>query len=151
VAVQKGDRVGLLTFADTVLHTVTPRSGKAQFHRLLEQLYAVEGQSVEPNYGVAFGEFAARQHKRGLVLVFTDLTGSISTDALVAQMVRLRRQHLPLLVTVADPAINRLANQPIADSTSLYERTVAERVLAERRATLDRLRRQGVHTLDAPA
>jgi len=151
VAVQKGDRVGLLTFADTVLHTVTPRSGKAQFHRLLEQLYAVEGQRVEPNYGVAFGEFAARQHKRGLVLVFTDLTGSISTDALVAQMVRLRRQHLPLLVTVADPAINRLANQPIADSTSLYERTVAERVLAERRATLDRLRRQGVHTLDAPA
>ncbi|MCB0051559.1 MAG: hypothetical protein KDE24_18665, partial [Caldilinea sp.] len=76
-----------------------------------------------------------------LVLVFTDLTGSISTNALVAQMVRLRRQHLPLLVTVADPAINRLANQPIADSTSLYERTVAERVLAERRATLDRLRR----------
>lgn len=151
VAVQKGDRVGLLTFADTVLHTVAPRSGKAQFHRLLEQLYAVEGQRVEPNYGVAFGEFAARQHKRGLVLVFTDLTGSISTDALVAQMVRLRRQHLPLLVTVADPAINRLANQPITDSTSLYERTVAERVLAERRATLDRLRRQGVHTLDAPA
>ncbi len=151
VAVQKGDRVGLLTFADTVLHTVAPRSGKAQFHRLLEQLYAVEGQRVEPNYGVAFSEFAARQHKRGLVLVFTDLTGSISTAALVAQMVRLRRQHLPLLVTVADPAINRLATQPIADSAALYQRTVAERVLAERRATLDRLRSQGVHTLDAPA
>lgn len=151
VAVQKGDRVGLLTFADTVLYTLAPRSGKAQFHRLLEQLYAVEGQRVEPNYGIAFGEFAARQHKRGLVLVFTDLTGSISVDALVAQLVRLRRQHLPLLVTVADPAINRLATQPITDSESLYQRTVAERVLGERRATLDRLRRQGVQTIDAPA
>lgn len=151
VAAQKGDRVGLLTFADTVLHTVAPRSGKAHFHRLLEQLYAVEGQRVEPNYGVAFSEFAARQHKRGLVLVFTDLTGSISTDALVAQMVRLRRQHLPLLVTVADPTVSRLATQAITDSTTLYQRTVAERVLAERRATLDRLRSQGVHVLDAPA
>ena len=151
VAVQKGDRVGLLTFADTVLHNVAPRSGKAQFHRLLEQLYAVEGQRVEPDYGVAFSEFAARQHKRGLVLVFTDLTGSTSTASLVAQMVRLRRQHLPLLVTVADPMVNQLATQAITDSAALYERTVAERVLAERRATLDRLRSQGVHTLDAPA
>ncbi len=151
VAVQKGDRVGLLTFADTVLHTVAPRSGKGQFHRLLEQLYAVEGQRVEPDYGVAFSEFAARQHKRGLVLVFTDLTGSLSTAALVAQLARLRRQHLPLLVTVADPAVNRLATQPITDSAALYQRTVAERVLAERRATLDHLRSQGVHTLDAPA
>ena len=66
-------------------------------------------------------------------------------------MVNLRRQHLPLLVTVADPAVHRLATQPITDSTSLYQRTVAERILSERRATIDRLRRRGVHTLDAPA
>ena len=151
VASQKGDRVGLLTFADTVLHILAPRSGKAQFYRLLEQLYAVEGQRVESDYGNAFSEFATRPHKRGLVLVFTDLTGSISVDTLVAQMVNLRRQHLPLLVTVADPAVHRLATQPITDSTSLYQRTVAERILSERRATIDRLRRRGVHTLDAPA
>jgi uncharacterized protein (DUF58 family) len=66
-------------------------------------------------------------------------------------MARLRRQHLPLLVTVADPTVNRLAVQPITDSDTLYERTVAERVLAERRLTLDQLRRQGVLTLDVPA
>jgi uncharacterized protein (DUF58 family) len=66
-------------------------------------------------------------------------------------MARLRRQHLPLLVTLADPTVNRLATQPITDSDTLYERTVAERMLAERRLTLDQLRRQGVQTLDVPA
>jgi len=151
VATQKGDRVGLFTFADRVLGYIAPRSGKVQFHRLLEQLYAVQGERIEPDYNAAFSEFAARQHKRGLALVFTDLTGSISTDALVVQMTRLRRQHLPLLVTVADPTVNHLATQTIGDSTALYERTVAERVLSDRRLTLDRLRRQGVQTLDVPA
>lgn len=151
VATQKGDRVGLSIFADRLLGYIAPRSGKIQFHRLLEQLYAVHGERVEPNYDVAFSEFAARQHKRGLVLVFTDLTGTISTDALVVQMARLRRQHLPLLVTVADPTINRLATQTIGDSAALYERTVAERILTDRRLVLDQLRRQGVQTLDAPA
>jgi len=141
----------LLTFADAALSYVAPRGGKVQFHRLLEHLYAVQGEPVEPDYGVAFSEFAARQHKRGLVLVFTDLTGAVTTESLVAQMARLRRRHLPLLVTVADPTINRLATQPIVDSASLYERTVAEHMLAERRLTLDQLRRQGVQTLDVPA
>jgi len=111
----------------------------------------VQGEPVEPDYSVAFSEFAARQHKRGLVLVFTDLTGGVTTESLVAQMAQLRRRHLPLLVTVADPTINRLATQPIVDSASLYERTVAEHMLAERRLTLDQLRRQGVQTLDVPA
>lgn len=151
VATQKGDRVGLLTFADTALSYVAPRGGKAQFHRLLEHLYAVQGEPVEPDYSVAFSEFAARPHKRGLVLVFTDLTGGVTTESLIAQMARIRRRHLPLLVTVADPTINRLAAQPIVDSASLYERTVAERMLAERRLALDQLRRQGVQTLDVPA
>lgn len=151
VATQKGDRVGMMTFADQVENWVAPRSGKAQFQRMLDQLYAVEGQPVEPDYNAAFSYFAARQHKRGLVLVFTDLTGSITTESLIAQMARLRRQHLPLLVTVADPTVQRLARQPIADSASLYTRTMAERLLTERQLTLERLRQRGVQTLDVPA
>ncbi|MDQ3248060.1 MAG: DUF58 domain-containing protein [Chloroflexota bacterium] len=151
VAAQKGDKVGLLAFADTVQTWVAPRSGKGQFQRMLEQLYAVEGQAVEPDYAAAFGYLAVKQSKRSLVLLFTDLTGSISTEALLAQISRLRKRHLPLLVTVRDPTVQRLAQQPVIDSTSLYQRTVAEAMLDERRLTLERLQQQGVLTLDVAA
>jgi uncharacterized protein (DUF58 family) len=151
VAAQKGDKLGLLVFSDSVQTWLAPRGGKGQFHRMLEQLYAVEGQPVEPDYQAAFGYFAAKQSKRSLVLVFTDLTGSISTATLVAQMGRLRSRHLPLLVTVRDPTVQRLAKQPVVDSTSLYQRTIAEKVLDERRLLLDRLQQQGVLTLDVAA
>ncbi len=151
VAAQKGDRIGLLTFADRVETYVAPQGGKVQFQRMLEQLYAVEGQPIEPDYNAAFSYFAAHQHKRGLVLLFTDLTGSITTEALIAQMTRLRRRHLPLLVTLGDPTVQKLARQPITGSASLYQRTVAEQLLDERQLTLDRLRQRGVQTLDVPA
>ena len=151
VAAQKGDRIGLLTFADRVETYVAPAGGKVQFQRMLEQLYAVEGEAIEPDYNAAFAYFAARQHKRGLVLVFTDLTGSITTESLIAQMARLRRRHLPLLVTLADPTVQKLARQPITGTDALYQRTVAEQLLAERQLTLDRLRHAGVQTLDTPA
>lgn len=151
VAAQKGDKVGLLTFADEVNHWLSPRGGKGQFHRMLELLYGVESQPVEPDYSRAFAYFAARQSKRSLVLLFTDLTGSLNTDLLVAQMSRLRRRHLPLLVTLRDPTVQRLAQHAVEDSRTLYQRTVAEQLLDERTLTLERLRRLGVETLDVAA
>jgi uncharacterized protein (DUF58 family) len=151
VAAQKGDKIGLLAFADAVQLWVEPRTGKQQFHRLLEQLYSLESAAVEPDYAQAFSYFAVKQHKRSLVLVFTDLTGSITTDLLIAQMGRIRRQHLPLVVTMRDPTVQRLADQPIADSATLYQRTMAEQLLDERQLTIERLTQRGILTLDVPA
>ncbi|MEZ4640219.1 MAG: DUF58 domain-containing protein [Caldilineaceae bacterium] len=74
--------------------------GQGQFHRMLELLYKVQGQPVESDYSSAFAYLAARQNRRSLLLVFTDLTGSVVNETLVAQMLRLRRSHLPLLATM---------------------------------------------------
>ncbi len=151
VATQKGDKIGLLTFADSAQTWVAPRGGKRQFQHLLEVLYAVEARRVEPDYHEALSYFAAKQSKRSLAIVFTDFSGGSSTDALVAQMSRLQRQHLTLLVTIGDPTLYEAAQQPVVDGATLHRRTVAERLLAERRATLESLRRRGVFTLDVSA
>jgi uncharacterized protein (DUF58 family) len=151
VATQRGDRMGLLTFADRPLSWLAPAGGKGQFYRMLELLYAVQAQPIEPDYRAAFSYLAAQQHKRSLVLVFTDLTGSLAAEALPAHMSSLRRQHLALLVTVADPTVNRLAHQSVWNSATMYERTVAGQLLDERRLALDRLHHLGVLTLDVAA
>ncbi len=151
VAARKGDRIGALTFADAPRHWLAPAGGAAQFHRALELLYAVEGQPVEPDYDAAFAYLGGKLRQRSLVVVFTELTGAVSVDALVAHLLRLRRRHLPLLVTVADPSVAALARRPVTGTEALYERVVAERVLAERAAVLHAVRARGVATLDVPA
>ena len=151
VAAQKGDRIGLLAFADVPHTWVAPRSGKAQFHRLLAQLYAVESQPVEPDYTAAVAYVATKQAKRSLVLLFSDLTGALYTQTLAAQLAHLQRRHLVVLVTLRDPTVQAMARQTVDDSRTLYQRTVAERLLDERQMTLEQLQRQGVLTLDVPA
>lgn len=151
VAAQKGDRVGLLAFDDAPHTWITPRSGKAQFHRLLAQLYAVESHPVEPDYTAAVAYVATKQAKRSLVLLFSDLTGALYTQTLVGQLAHLQRRHLVLLVTLRDPTVQAMARQEVEDSATLYRRTVAERLLEERQMTLEQLQRQGVLTLDVPA
>jgi len=58
---------------------------------------------------------------------------------------------LPLCVTVSDPFVSNAAGQPVATGSDLYRRVVAEELLADRRALLDRLQRAGVLVVDVPA
>jgi uncharacterized protein (DUF58 family) len=151
VATLRGDKVGLLTFADQAGTYLVPRQGKGQFYRMLEMLYAVESQPVESDYRRALAYLAARQKKRALIVCFTDLAGGTAPEALLAGLIPIRQRHLALVVTISDPGIVALAGQPPRDSAAVYERTVAERLLDQRRLMLDTLQRRGVHTLDVPA
>ncbi len=151
VATGKGDRVGMMTFADSVMHYLSPKQGRGQFYRMLELLYAVEPQPVEPDYGRAMAYLAVKQRRRSLVIVFTDLSSGTSMNALVAQVSLLARSNLTLVVTISDPDVYSAARQKPQTSQNVYERAAAAQLLDERRITLETLQRRGVLTLDVPA
>jgi len=151
VATGKGDKVGLMTFADSVIHFASPRQGRGQFYRMLETLYAVEPQPVEPDYRRALNYLALKQRKRALVVIFTDLSRGVSVQSLVSQVSMLARRSLPLVVTISDPDVHAAAQQRPRHSLAVYQRAAAGQLLDERRVALDSMRRQGVLTLDVPA
>lgn len=151
VATGKGDRVGVMSFADDVEHYLAPRQGRGQFYRMLEMLYALEAQQIEPNYRKALTYLALKQRRRALVVIFTDLSSGASLDSLVAQVSLLAHSSLPLVVTISDPDVHSTAGQLPGDSLGVYQRAIASQMLDERRLTLDTLRKRGVLTLDVPA
>ena len=99
----------------------------------------------------ALGYLAVKQRKRSLVLLFTDVSGGVSVQALTSYVSVLARHSLPLVVTISDPAVHAVAAAHPADSAAVYQRALAEKLLEERRVTLDTLERRGVLTLDVPA
>lgn len=151
VAAGKGDKVGLMTFSDRVETYVSPRQGRRQFYRLLEQLYRVDPQPVESDFRKAFAYLGVKHRKRALVVVFTELTGGFGVEALVESVTRLSRQSLPLVVTISDPDILEAAEQVPRDSQGAYLRAAAENLIGERKLVLDTLHRRGILTLDVPA
>lgn len=151
VATGKGDRVGMMTFADDVQHYLSPHQGRGQFYRMLELLYAAEPQPVEPDYYKAFTYLALKQRRRSLIVIFTDLTGGLSLNMLVTQVALLARHSLPLVVTISEPDVHLAAHQTPSTSLAVYERAVAAQVLDERRVVLETLQKRGVLTLDVPA
>lgn len=151
VAAGLGDKVGLLTFAADVQRYVAPRQGPGQFQRMLDQLYAVEAQPVEPDYRRGLGYLAHRQRRRALIILFTDITGGESMHALRQHVRLLARRSLPLVVTISDPELHAMARRYPHSSVEMYQQVMAGQILRERRLLLERLKREGVETLDVPA
>ena len=151
VATRKGDKVGLIAFADTVHQYLAPKPGKRQFLTMLETVYALPVHSVEPDFGTALKYLAAKQRKRALIFLFTDILDKDSAEGIATYIAQLSKHHLVVCVTLTDSGIVELAEQQFTDSVSVYQRAIAERLLQEKHATLEILRRQGIITIDVPA
>ena len=151
VALHSGDRAGLLAFADTVTVTLAPRPGAAQMRRFLDAVRPLRPGETEADYDDALEYLSRWQRRRALVVLFTDLLDKDQSASLVRQCIRLRRRHLPLVVTVRDPAIDDMARAEPRSGSDAYSRAVASGLLADRAATLQVLQRSGVTTIDADA
>ncbi len=152
VATRRDDRVGALVFADEVLRFVPPGKGRAGVERILEAVFDVEPRLVESDYRAAFAQLAARHRKRSLLVLFTDVLARDQSRILIEEVSRSVVRHLPLAVTLRDPAIDALAARVPSNAAAAYEQAAAEELLLEREQALARLRAGGVNVLDvAPA
>jgi uncharacterized protein (DUF58 family) len=151
VALRSGDRAGMLAFSDTVTHTLPPRAGTAQLRRFLDATRPIQPGETEADYDDALAFFSRWQTRRSLVVIFTDVLDPDQGKALIRQCVRLRRRHLPLVVTVRDPALDDAANAVPRSGDDAYARAVAGGLIADRDDTLRLLRGSGVETIDADA
>jgi uncharacterized protein (DUF58 family) len=149
-AVEHDDNIGLMVFADEVQQFVPPARGRRALRAVLDALASVEGKLVEPDYPAAFAYLAARNRKRALTVLFTDVIDRTASEALVAQIGTLRPRHLPLAVTLRDPTLERLATERPATAAAAFERAAAEELLQSRDAALGEMRSCGVLVLDVP-
>jgi len=149
-AVQHDDNVGVMAFADGVQHFVAPQRGRLALKRVLDVLARVEPRLVEPDYPGAFRYLAARNRKRALTVLFTDVIDRFASDALVANVASLRPRHLPLAVTLQNPELNHIAALRPAAAHDAFRKAAAEELLRAREEALGRMRRAGVLVLDVP-
>ncbi len=149
-AIEHDDNVGLMVFAREVELFLPPARGRRALRAILNGLAGVEGRLVESDYPGAFRYLAVRNRRRALTVVFSDIVDRTASDALLTYLGSLRPRHLPLVVTLTDPALEHLAAIRPARRGLAFERAAAEELLIAREEALTTVRRRGVLVLDVP-
>ena len=148
-AERHGDQVGLLLFNDTVNRYIAPKRGRAQVSAILDSVYGIQAEPVQPNYEASFSYLSARWKRRSLVVVFTDAENESQASELASSLSVLRKRHLLMVVRVADPRLRELMKQDIRDEDDLYLRTSAHWYFSDRKKADSALTAVGIESLEA--
>ncbi|WP_375760049.1 DUF58 domain-containing protein [Corallococcus exercitus] len=151
VSLDAGDVVGVLAFASDVRAFLPPRKGAEHLRLITESLYRAEAGLEESDYGRAFDFAFARQTRRALVVLFTDLVDPDASAALLTRTLALRPRHLPVVASLLDEDLEAAATDVPGDAPSAYARQAASRMEAEYRRTATTLRDAGALVVRAPA
>jgi len=149
VALRRRERVGLLVFDRRVRAYVPPAAGMPQLGLMTKTLADLDDADEPTSHLRAVSHLEARQRRRSLIIVFTDFTDELSAREMYASLSALARRHVLVFVGVNDPFLAAALRAPAPDARTAYQRAAAARLLAERRRTLERIQRLGIHALDA--
>ncbi|MBI3840135.1 MAG: DUF58 domain-containing protein [Planctomycetia bacterium] len=148
VALNKGDSVGLLCFADEIQRFVPPQGGMNQMNQLLHASFDRFPHLVESRYDQAFLYLNSRCRKRSLVILITNVIDEVNSHQVGSYLIRLVGRHLPLGVLLRDHSMFDAASVQPGDDRSLFQAAAANEIIAWRRGVLADMERQGVLALD---
>ena len=101
-AEQQGDQFGLITFSDRVVSFVRAKSGQAHYDACRDRLYALQPQSVTPDFEELCSFIRLRLRKRALLIFLTSLDDPMLAESFARASELISRQHL-LLVNMLQP------------------------------------------------
>jgi uncharacterized protein (DUF58 family) len=150
-ALDQGDGLGLVVFADQVDVYLHPRRERAQLKAVIENLYGKQPRLVEPNFESALTLAARRNVRRTLFILLTDVTVIEAARRMLLYLRILTERHLPLVVTIADETLEQNELVEPRSAAEFYRVGVATALMYERTLLLEELRRSGVAVLDSRA
>jgi uncharacterized protein (DUF58 family) len=143
-----GDNCGLAVFGRRVKKYLPPKRGLEHMDAVLEALYDMEPELIEPSYARAFQFIASSSKKRAFVVVLTDLVDKESSRELINSLRLLRPRHLPLVVTIGDRDLNSAVSKQPGDIKEVFIQSAAEEIIHQREQALRLVESLGGLALD---
>lgn len=148
VALRQGDAVGLSTFASEQPRYLAPVRGQSQLNVLLNSVYDLHSSQRPADYSAAVRQLLARQKRRALVVLMTNVRDE-DDEELLAAVKQLERQHRVLVVSLREEVLDDLRNGPVETFDQALTYCGAVDFLNARADLQERLNAHGVAVLDA--
>lgn len=149
VALRQGDQVGVKSFGGTD-RWLPPVKGAHAMPVLLNHLYDYQTTSSPSDFAGAVEQLMARQRRRALVIVLTNLRGEDGKE-LVGALEVLKTKHLVMLASLKEQSVEAAASNPIETFPEALRFLAADRYRSERKEILAALGGRGILTLDSTA
>ncbi|AWM93937.1 DUF58 domain-containing protein [Pseudomonas sp. 31-12] len=148
IALRQGDAVGLSTFACDRPHYLAPVKGTGQLNVLLNTVYDLDSTQRPADYQAAATQLLARQKRRALVVLVTNLRDEDDEELLTA-VKRLSKLHRVLVASLREDLLDNLRHAPVQTLPEALTYCGTVDYLNDRAQLHERLKAHGVLVVDA--
>ncbi|UOQ45032.1 DUF58 domain-containing protein [Halobacillus salinarum] len=149
-ALKNGDYVSLLAFSKEVKAFVPPAKGMAHFQTIIKEMYNLQVDDYESNYGAVFHYLQTMQKKRSFLLLFTDVNSFIYEDSPLFYLQRISKKHVFLMIGVLDEVTSSLTKEEPDTVEKAMVKSMAERHILLKKREMAKWERQGLQWVEAP-
>jgi uncharacterized protein (DUF58 family) len=147
IALKKGDKAGMFSFSDKVSNQVLAQKRASQMNLILETLYNLDTDYKESDFARLYIDIKRSITQRSLLLLYTNFE---TMDALHRQLPYLQaiaKNHLLVVIFFENTELKELVKQPAASIQEIYQKTIAEKFLYEKKLIVSELNRYGIQTI----
>ncbi|MGO4288852.1 DUF58 domain-containing protein [Chitinophaga sp. RAB17] len=150
VAINKGDKAGLVTFTENKTEVLPASNKKIQVNKILEMLYAQETHWQESDYEALSVQLRSSVSTRSLLMVYTNFESMSSLQRQLPFLRRLARYHLVLVVFFENTELKKITEQPAYDIEGIYKQTIAQKFAYDKKLIVKELAKYGIMSLLSP-
>ena len=131
-ALATGDRCGLGVFDNEVRGIRGRSSGTGAMPTFVAALYALESRWRESDFSPMFATIQARQPKRSLIILLSDIVDVETSRRYRESLVKLAQRHVVLLAALQTPLLAELVAVPVEVLADGFKKGVMFRLLRQR-------------------
>jgi len=122
-----------------------------QMNAILESLYKQDTRFMESDYEKLYALVRTRINQRSLLVLFTNFESMAGLERQLPYLRAMAKTHLLLVVFFENTALRELTDHPAQNLQELYQKTIAEKFVYEKRLMVKELRKHGIFAiLSAP-
>ncbi|MCS6933592.1 MAG: DUF58 domain-containing protein [Chitinophagales bacterium] len=146
-ALMRYDKAGLITFAHQSDTFLPAAHHSTQLARIMESLYNLNTTFLESNFDRLHAQVRRRIKQRSLLVLFTNFETPYSMERQLPYLKAMARHHLLLVVFFENTEVKNVFTRPASDLQEIYIKTIAGKMLYEKRLVEKQLRQHGIMSL----
>ncbi|RBL88451.1 DUF58 domain-containing protein [Chitinophaga flava] len=147
VALNKGDKAGLVAFTEQAVEVLPSSNKKVQLNKILESLYAQETKWQESDYEALSVQLRSHLSQRSLLILFTNFESMSSLHRQLPFLRRLAKYHLVLVVFFENTELKKVTELEAQDVEGIYKQTIAQKFAYDKKLIVKELAKYGIMSL----
>ena len=146
-----GDRIGLFGFDSQTRLYAEPVGGMHYFNQFVRVSARLEYRPDETNFTLGLTELAIRLKQRSLIILQTEFVDTTTAELMLDNLGRLAARHVVIFVTLRDAGLHGVIDAAPRSLEDVTRSVIADDLAHDRMVVFERLRRLGIHCLEAPS